>query len=111
MCVNDPGNTTANGAQIQISTCGGQASQQWTMEPDGTLRIHGKCLDVARRSKLERGRAFELATCQSSTSQPGASQHWAIESSGELFNLNSGRCAADPGDSTANNTGLVQEDC
>ena len=65
---------------------------------------------MARRSKLD-GAALELATCQSSTSQPGASQHWAIGSSGELFNLNSGRCAADPGDSTANNTGLVQEDC
>ena len=94
------------------------------MEPDGTLRINGKCLDVARQSKLD-GARLELATCQSKSnanasqpgvsqpgaSQPSASQHWAIGSSGELFNLNSGRCAADPGDSTTNNTGLVQEDC
>jgi Ricin-type beta-trefoil lectin domain/Putative Ig domain len=144
LCMKDPDNTTANGTQIQISTCSGRASQQWTMEPDGTLRINGKCLDVARQSKLD-GARLELATCQSKSnadasqpgasqpgasqpgasqpgasqpgasqpgaSQPSASQHWAIGSSGELFNLNSGRCAADPGDSTTNNTGLVQEDC
>jgi hypothetical protein len=40
-----------------------------------------------------------------------ANQHWTIGPNGELFNLNSGRCLADPGDSTTNGTRLVQEDC
>jgi len=109
MCMNDPNNSAVNGTQIQISTCSGGASEQWTMEPDGTLRINGMCLDVAGASKLD-GAKIDLFTCKSS-SQGNANQHWAIGSNGELFSLNSGRCVADPGDSTTNGTGLVQEDC
>ena len=107
MCLNDPGNATANGTQMQISTCSGLASQRWTMQPDGTLRINGKCLDVARGSKLD-GAEIDLFTCKSTSN---ANQQWAIGSNGELFSLNSGRCLADPGDSTTSGTGLVQEDC
>jgi hypothetical protein len=107
MCLNDPGNSAVNGTQIQISTCGGQASQRWTMEPDGTLRINGKCLGVAGASKLD-GAKIGLSTCKSSSN---ANQHWAIASNGGLISLNSGRCVADPGDSSTNGTGLVQEDC
>jgi hypothetical protein len=106
MCLKDPNGSTANGTQIQISTCSGRASEQWTMQPDGTLRINGKCLDVAGASKLD-GAKIDLFTCKSAN----ANQHWAIGSNGELYSLNSGRCVADPGDSTTNGTGLVQEDC
>jgi hypothetical protein len=108
MCMNDPGNSTANGTQIQMSTCSGGASERWTMEPDGTLRINGKCLDVAQASKLD-GAKIDLFTCKTGSSN--ANQRWAIGSDGELFSLGSGRCVADPGDSTTNGTGLVQEDC
>ena len=106
MCLKDPNNAAVNGTQIQISPCSGRASEQWTMEPDGTLRINGKCLDVAGASKLD-GARIDIFTCKSAS----ANQHWAIGSNGELFSLNSGRCVADPGDSTTNGTGLVQEDC
>jgi Ricin-type beta-trefoil lectin domain/Putative Ig domain len=106
MCLKDPNNAAVNGTQIQISPCSGRASERWTMEPDGTLRINGKCLDVAGASKLD-GAKIDIFTCQSAD----ANQHWAIGSNGELFSLNSGRCVADPGDSTTNGTGLVQEDC
>jgi hypothetical protein len=109
MCLNDPGNSAANGTQIQISTCNGGASEQWTMEPDGTLRINGKCLDVAQASKLD-GAKIDLFTCKTGSSA-SANQRWAIGSDGGLFSLNSGRCVADPGDSTTSGTGLVQEDC
>jgi Ricin-type beta-trefoil lectin domain/Putative Ig domain len=109
MCLNDPRNSATSGTQIQISTCSGGASERWTMEPDGTLRINGKCLDVAGASKLD-GAKIDLYTCK--TGSPGhANQRWAIGSDGELFSLSSGRCVADPGDSTTNGTGLVQEDC
>jgi Ricin-type beta-trefoil lectin domain len=108
MCMNDPGNSTVDGTQIQMSTCSGAASERWTMEPDGTLRINGKCLDVAQASKLD-GAKIDLFTCKTGSSN--ANQRWAIGSDGELFSLGSGRCVADPGDSTTNGTGLVQEDC
>jgi Ricin-type beta-trefoil lectin domain/Putative Ig domain len=109
MCMKDPNNSVVNGTQILISTCTGLTTEQWTMRPDSTLRINGKCLDVAGASKLD-GAKIDLFTCKSASSG-NASQRWAIGSNGELYNLHSGRCVADPGDSTTNNTGLVQEDC
>ncbi len=108
-CMKDPGGAAKNGTRIQISTCNGRASERWTMEPDGTLRINGKCLDVTGRSMLD-GAVLQLYTCQSG-SPANANQRWAVGSNGELFNLNSGRCLDDPGDSTVNGTVLVQEDC
>ena len=51
-------------------------------------------------------------TCTPASPAPSqANQRWAIGPNGELFSLSSGRCLADPGNSTTNGTGLVQEDC
>jgi Ricin-type beta-trefoil lectin domain len=109
MCMKDPDGATKNGTQIQIAGCNGRASERWTMEPDNTLRINGKCLDVAGRSKLD-GAKVQLYTCNTNA-ETNASQHWSIGPGGELFNQNSDRCAADPGNSTVSGTGLVQQDC
>ncbi len=45
-CLNDVGNSSANGTQADIWTCNGSSAQQWTYVQDGTLRIHAKCLTV-----------------------------------------------------------------
>ncbi len=44
-CLDDTGNSSANGNKVQIWACNGGAAQNWTYAEDGTLRIHGKCLD------------------------------------------------------------------
>jgi hypothetical protein len=108
-CMDDPGNGTANGFKMQIWTCSTGNSQKWTTEPDTTLRINGKCLTVVGSSKLD-GAQVELYTC-STTSPPAPDQRWSFGPNGQLINANSGRCLADPGNSTVNGTKLVQEDC
>jgi len=108
-CMNDPNNVTANGTPIVIWNCKGYTSERWTLEPDGTLRINGKCLDVLGRSKLD-GAVLQLHGCNTNTTT-NTNQRWSIGPNGELFSLNSGRCLDDPGNNTKNGTQLVQQDC
>jgi hypothetical protein len=108
-CMNDPNSATANGSPIVIWNCKGYTSERWTLEPDGTLRFLGKCLDVLGRSKLD-GAVLQLHTCNTNV-LTNANEHWSIGSNGELFNVNSGRCLEDPGNNTKNGTQLVQGDC
>jgi len=110
LCMDDAGNATANNTKVQIWACNGNASQNWTFEPDGnpggagTLTIHGKCLDIAGRGTAN-DTLVQLYRCDS-----GANQQWLIDGSGgQLVNPVSGRCLTDP--STKNGTQLWIYDC
>jgi hypothetical protein len=102
------GRATANGNKIQINSCDGGAAQNWTVESDGTLRVDGKCMDVAGTTS---GTKIELYSCLSADS----AQQWRFTSTGqlagELVNPASGMCLADPGDTSTNGTQLVIERC
>lgn len=41
-------NAWAPGTAVVMSSCDGQPGQAWAVKPDGTIRIHGQCLDYAR---------------------------------------------------------------
>jgi beta-glucosidase len=69
-CLDDSGNGTANGTKIAISACDNSAEQKWVAEPGGTVRIHGKCLDVSTTNAI-------LHTCNGS-----AAQQWQINPDG-----------------------------
>ncbi|HEX7266875.1 MAG TPA: ricin-type beta-trefoil lectin domain protein [Streptosporangiaceae bacterium] len=100
-CLDDSGNGTANGTKIVISACNNSAEQKWVAEPGGTVRIHGKCLDVSTTNAI-------LRTCNG-----GAAQQWQINPDGPgtmLVNPGSG-CLADPDDSTADGTQAVVLSC
>jgi GH25 family lysozyme M1 (1,4-beta-N-acetylmuramidase) len=93
-CLDDSGNGTANGTKIVISACTNAAGQKWVAEPDGTVRIHGKCLNASGVKAI-------LFTCNGS-----AAQRWLINPDGPGTMLDSpgSGCLADPGDSTASGT-------
>jgi len=105
-CMDDRNNSAADGNPVQIVTCDGFARQNWAARPDGTVRIHGMCLDVATMSTLN-GAAIGLGSC----SGFAGSQLWLPGPGGELINLGSGKCLADPGSSTTDGHRLRQEDC
>jgi Ricin-type beta-trefoil lectin domain/Putative Ig domain len=107
MCVDDSRDKTTTGNKVQAWNCNGGASQKWTDEPDETLRLGGHCLTVTGGSLLD-GATVVLDPCASPST---SDQHWLIGPSGELVNANSGRCLADPGNSTTDGTALVQQDC
>ncbi|MGH3401067.1 MAG: ricin-type beta-trefoil lectin domain protein [Streptosporangiaceae bacterium] len=47
MCLDDAQGSSNPGTKVDLYTCTGAANtQQWTIASDGTVRIHGMCLDV-----------------------------------------------------------------
>jgi hypothetical protein len=93
---------------IQVATCDGSASQQWTYIPDrvpdgsGALTADGQCLDISHD-----GSSLRLARCTG-----GANQDWTPENYAEnLVNLASGSCLDDPGSSTATGTPVDAAPC
>jgi hypothetical protein len=103
-CVDDNGDSSANGTHVQMYDCNGSAAQNWTIETDGTIRINGSCMDITGAGTAN-GTLVELWTCNG-----GANQQW-LPVNGMLVNPVSGRCLDDPGFNTANGTQLDIWDC
>jgi len=87
-CVDTSGGSSADGTPIEINTCDGGSSQQWTVASDGTLRSLGKCLDVTGGSTAP-GTPVDLNDCNGT-----AAQQWT-QDSGSLLNPQSGLCLND----------------
>ena len=98
-CVDDNGQSSANGTKIQVWDCNGGANQSWTVASNGTVQVFGKCLDITGASTAN-GALIELWQCNG-----GANQQWQA-SNGALVNPVSGKCLDDPGSNTANGTQL-----
>lgn len=105
MCVDDKGNSAAPGATVQLTTCQNDTEQNWTVEPDGTIRVNGLCLDT-QGGGTSPGTPAVLAACNA-----GGTQDWSQGAGGSLVNQGSGLCLDDPGASTANNTPLQIAAC
>jgi hypothetical protein len=104
-CLDDAGNSSANGNKVQMWTCNGGVAQNWTYAEDGTLRIHGKCLDVIGNGTSS-GTGVQIWSCTGASNQ-----QWVPGSNAQLVNPVSARCLTDPGGSTANGTKLQINNC
>ena len=64
------GVSQANGAQVQIWDCNGQANQQWNVNANGTITgvQSGLCLDVSGAATAN-GSKILLWTCHGGTNQ------------------------------------------
>jgi GH25 family lysozyme M1 (1,4-beta-N-acetylmuramidase) len=103
ICLTDQGGSTTAGNPVVTGACGGQSGQNWAVQPDGTVRFAGGCLDIGGSN------AVDLATCNGS-----AAQQWRITVAGGgqwLQNPQSGLCLTDPGDSVDNGTRLTVGSC
>jgi hypothetical protein len=103
-CVDNNGNSSVNGTHVQMWDCTGGASQNWTVQGDGTLRINGKCMDITGAGTAN-GTLVELWDCNG-----GANQVWSARN-GTLVNPVSGKCLDDPGFTTTNGTQLEIYTC
>jgi Ricin-type beta-trefoil lectin domain/Putative Ig domain len=97
-CLEDPANRTGNGTRLVIGTCLPGAAQRWTVASDGTIRVHGRCLDIAGGDSAA-GQQVQLWQCTG-----GPREVWVQGTAGELVNPASGLCLTDPGSSTRNGT-------
>jgi hypothetical protein len=105
-CLRDPSGETANGTGVQIGTCASGAAQRWTVASDGTIRVNGRCLDIAGRGSSA-GRPLDLWSCGNASPR----QAWTQGSDGELVNPPSGLCVTDPRSSRKNGTVPVMGTC
>ena len=87
-----------------IWDCNRSPDQTWVIEPDGTIRHDGRCLDVYR-DEMKNNAPVELYTCTG-----GANQRWQPVH-GTLVNPVSRKCLDDPRFNTANGPQLVIYTC
>ena len=50
LCLDDKNNAKANGTAVIVTRCDNSSAQRWTVVKDGSLRIHGMCLDTSKHS-------------------------------------------------------------
>jgi type 1 glutamine amidotransferase len=93
-CLDVRNGSTADGTQVQIWSCSGAASQQWTVS-GSTLRALGKCLDVSGASTAN-GAKVQLWSCNG-----GANQNWQANPDGSLRGVQSGKCLDVSGNSSS----------
>jgi beta-glucosidase len=98
LCLDVTGDSDANGTKVEIYTCNGTDGQQWTVEPDGTVRADGSCLDVTSGGTAN-GTLVDLYACNGT-----GAQVWQPQPDGELLNPQSGKCLDDTGLSTTPGT-------
>ncbi|ADI05433.1 Glycosyl hydrolase family 98 putative carbohydrate binding module [Streptomyces bingchenggensis BCW-1] len=100
LCADVPGTGQANGTQVALWDCHGQANQNWTASPTGQLTVFGgaKCLDVKGGAAAD-GTAVQIFDCNNS-----AGQRWTVNGDGTVVNPNSGKCLDATGGGTTTGT-------
>jgi len=100
-CLDVPGQSTANGTQVEIWDCNGGANQQWASLSNGELQVYGnKCLDVPNHATTA-GTRVQIYDCNG-----GANQQWTLNSNGTVVGRESGLCLDVTGAGTANSTAV-----
>ncbi len=94
--------------RVTLRMCNGSAQQAWTIEPDGSVRIAGRCLGLYGGSTAPGTRVW-LNVCRH-----GPTQVWQLSGGPigiELVSPVSGLCLADPHQATKAGTALVIGPC
>jgi beta-glucosidase len=98
LCLDVHADSNTPGAAVDVYTCNGTDGQQWTVEPDGTIRANGDCLDAIGGGTAA-GTLVDLYTCNGT-----GAQQWAPQADGALLNPQSNDCLDDTGASTTPGT-------
>jgi hypothetical protein len=103
MCLDDPGDSSASGTAVELSTCINAAEQlSWAVASNGTIQINGLCLDTVAGSTAA-GTLTALDTCTGA-----ATQQWTQGAGNTLVNQGASTadgtqmCLDDPGSSSTN---------
>jgi alpha-galactosidase len=102
-CADVTNSGTADGTQVILYSCTGNANQRWTLAADHTVRSLGKCLTAAGTTA---GSAAVLSACTG-----GAAQQWTAAADGTLVNGASALCLDVYGGGTADSTRLDTWTC
>jgi Ricin-type beta-trefoil lectin domain/Glycosyl hydrolases family 18 len=96
LCLGVTGDSTTLKSTADISTCDGDASEQWTVNSNGTISNgNGLCLSVSGASTTPKA-TTDVYTCNGSVSE-----NWTVNSDGTITGNNSGLCLSVSGGATA----------
>ncbi|UUU20135.1 family 43 glycosylhydrolase [Streptomyces sp. DSM 40750] len=119
-CLDLPGGSTADGAQLRAFACGGGANQSLGFAPvAGTTDTYtittrsGQCVDVHGASTADNAAIIQWP-CHGATNQRWRLVPVPAGGTDKTFNLvsvGSGKCVTPSGGSSASNTNLVQLPC
>ncbi|MGA4862709.1 non-reducing end alpha-L-arabinofuranosidase family hydrolase [Streptomyces lavendulocolor] len=105
-CIDVPDSSTANGTQVQLRDCNGQANQSWTYTAAKQLKVFGnKCLD-AKAKGTANGTEVVIWDCNG-----GTNQQWDINTNGSISGVQSGKCVDAIGAGTSNGTRIQLYTC
>ena len=111
-CLDVPGSSTANGAQVQLWDCNGTGAQAWQTQPNGTLRNppSGKCLDAAGFGTAD-GTRLQIWDCSGGSNQQWRTAMWANGARSGQITGTSGKCVDVRWSQTANSTPIQLYSC
>lgn len=92
-------------AKVELASCLGYATQNWTLQPNGEIQVLGLCLDTVGESTTA-GTPVDLNTC---TGVP--TQIWTSQANNRELINGAGMCLDDPASNTANGTVLDIATC
>ncbi|MDQ7803533.1 PQQ-dependent sugar dehydrogenase [Amycolatopsis sp. A133] len=106
-CVEVPNSSTANGTQVQLRDCTGQATnQQWTYTAGKQLMVYGnKCLDGSGQGTAN-GTQVIIWDCHNQVNQ-----QWNVNTNGTITGVQSGLCVDANAQGTANGTKIILWSC
>ncbi len=105
-CLDVPNSSSANGTQVQLWDCGGQANQSFTYTTGRQLQVYGnKCLDASGRGTTN-GTQVIIWDCNGQTNQ-----QWNLNANGTITGVQSGLCVDANGAGTANGTKIILWSC
>jgi hypothetical protein len=100
LCLGVTGESTTPTSTADIATCDGDSTQQWTVNPDGTIvNGSGLCLSVSGGSTATTSNA-DVYTCNGSVSE-----YWSVNSDGTITGDNSALCLSVHGGATSSGSG------
>ncbi|MFF7581161.1 ricin-type beta-trefoil lectin domain protein [Streptomyces sp. NPDC008061] len=94
-----------SGTRLEIRDCVGGSWQKIDFRSDGTARMFGLCIEIARASQDD-GSAIQLAKCSG-----GWAQQFKLNSAHDLVNSKIGKCVDVLDNGTANGTKLQLWTC
>ena len=100
LCLDLNGGVPADDNHVQVFDCNGTVAQQWTLAPDGTLQVVGKCAQVTGDTTVH------IIGCDSrETAQ------WRAGPGDALVNLATNQCLTDPAAGAQSGVGVKVAEC
>jgi hypothetical protein len=100
LCLDVNGGVPADNNHVQVSDCNGTSAQRWTMAPDGTLQVVGKCAQVTGDATVH------IIGCDDREAA-----QWRAGPEDSLVNLATNECLTDPANGDRSGAAVVVTAC